>query len=81
MSLDSIPQEKTNGFPCGVSEVQYNTAAEMAAFIDGLQYADDIDVSHSEPFERNGKFVVRVVVGDWDDEDYDDEEALDDEDL
>jgi hypothetical protein len=73
MSLDSIPQEQRAKFPTGVSEVEYGTEQEMSAFIDGLNYADDIDVSHGQPFQRDGKFVMRVVVGEWDDEDLDEE--------
>jgi len=78
MDLNDIPKEKTDNFPMGVTEVEYDTEAEMKAFIDGLQFADDIDVSNGDYFERNGKFVMRVVVGDWDDEEFDD---LDLEDL
>lgn len=69
MSLDTIPQDKTENFPCGVSEVEYNTEAEMKAFIDGLNYADDIDVNYGDYFQRNKKFVMRVVVGNWDEDD------------
>lgn len=73
MDLDAIPQEKTDKFPTGVSEVQYDTQDEMMAFMDGLNYADDIDVSHGEYFERNGKFVMRVRVGEWDDDEEEDD--------
>jgi hypothetical protein len=69
MDLNDIPQNKIDNLPMGVSEVQYDTEAEMKAFIDGLQFADDIDVSNGDYFQRDGKFVIRVVVGDWNDED------------
>jgi len=65
MDLDDIPQNEID-LPMGVTEVEYDTEAEMKAFIDGLQFADDIDVNNSNYFVRNGKFIVRVVVGDWD---------------
>lgn len=70
MDLNDIPNDATK-FPTGVSEQEYNTEAEMSAFINGLDFADDIDVHHGDPFQRDGKFIVRVVVGDWDEEDSD----------
>ena len=41
---------------------------EMDAFLCGLNWADDVDVENGEPFQRNGKWVVRVAVGEWDNE-------------
>lgn len=66
--LNAIPRDKTERFPTGVSEVKYATWDLMQAFLNGLGYADDVDVEHSEIFERNGEFVVRVKVGDFEDE-------------
>jgi ribosome modulation factor len=43
-----------------------------------MDYAEDMDVDHGQPFERNGKWIVRVVVGQWDD-DLEDEEEADEE--
>jgi hypothetical protein len=74
MDLNNIPKNKVSGFPTGVSEHVYDTEGEMKAFIDGVNLADDIDVDSGEPFERDGKFVVRVKVGEWDEDDYDDED-------
>jgi hypothetical protein len=34
--LNAIPQDKTKGFPTGVSEAEYKTEAEVRAFCDGL---------------------------------------------
>jgi hypothetical protein len=78
MDLNDIPHEKKS-FPTGVSEQVYKTMPEMDAFIEGLDFADDTDVSHGQPFERDGEFVVRVRVGDFglDDEDFDDLEEDD----
>lgn len=88
MDLNDIPKNKTKGFPMGVSEHIWATAAEMTAFITGVDLAEDIDVECGEPFERKGKQVVRVKIGDWgddDDEDLDiddlDDEEVDDDDL
>ncbi len=68
MDLDEIPKRKKDGFPEGVSEVEYSTRAEMDAFLHGLQFVGDIDVDNGTPFERGGKFVVRVGAGDYGDE-------------
>lgn len=89
MELNDIPKNKTKDFPTGVSEVRFDTHGEITAFLHGLSYADDVDVEAGEPFERGDKFVVRVRVGDWGDDDDDelselarqvDEEFDDDED-
>lgn len=85
MNLNNIPQNKTSGFPTGVSEHVYNTEAECRAFVDGVQLAQDIDVETGTPFSRLTRppvgsrgvdattpvqqWVVRVKVGEWDDED------------
>lgn len=68
MSLDEIPKDQRTDFPIGVSEVIYDTPGELAAFIHGLGYAQDIDVEYGDPFSRDGKEVVRVKVGDFDEE-------------
>lgn len=65
MDLNDIPKNKTSGFPTGVSEVCYNTEAEILAFLNGLMYADDIDVEAGQIFARGSEYVVRVRVGDW----------------
>lgn len=68
MDLNDIPQDQTKNFPTGVSEIKYYTEKEMEAFLYGLNYADDIDVSTSETFYRDGFIVVRVQVGHFSDE-------------
>lgn len=73
MDLNDIPESKTKGFATGVSEESFDTDAEMNAFLHGLTYADDIDVEAGTPFLRDGKFVVRVKVGDFGDEDEDED--------
>ncbi len=73
MDLDDIPQSKTDGFPTGVSEHSYDTVAEIVAFIEGVGLADDIDVTIGDYFQRDDQWVVRVKVGDFDDEECDDE--------
>lgn len=65
IGLEEIPVNQTDDFPEGVSEVEFNTEAEMDAFKEGLHYADDIDVESSIRFPRNGKWVCRVKVGNW----------------
>lgn len=65
MDLDRIPKDKKKGFSAGVSEVEYDTLAEMNAFLHGLNFASDIDVENSTVFQRDGKYVVRVKVGDF----------------
>jgi hypothetical protein len=68
--LNDIPEDKRDDFPAGVSEEEYATEAEMTAFLNGLGYADDVDVTHGDVFMReNGKFVVRICVGEWGDDD------------
>lgn len=90
MNLNNIPQNKTSGFPTGVSEHVYDTEAECKAFVDGVQLAQDIDVEAGTPFQRMKRppvgsrgvaattpveqWVVRVKVGEWDDEDDDTDE-------
>jgi hypothetical protein len=69
MHVNDVPHEERKKFPTGVSEHEYDTEAEMTAFLDGVNLADDIDVESGEPFQRDGKFVVRVRVGEWDDDD------------
>ena len=81
MDLDNIPQTKTKGFPAGVSEVKYATQAEMTAFLDGLNFASDIDVENGMIFQRDGQYVVRVKVGDFGDDDEFEDDDLEDEDL
>lgn len=51
-----------------MNEVEYDTLPEMNAFLAGLNYVGDIDVSASEIMERNGKYVVKVMIGDLDEE-------------
>jgi hypothetical protein len=67
--LDKLPQDQMGDFPTGVNEEVFNTMAELDAFLHGFQYADDIDAYNGSPFQRGDKFVVRVCVGDWDNED------------
>lgn len=75
MNLNDIPKKQTKKFPIGVTEQVFDTMAEMRAFIAGLCYADDTDVENGDPFERNGKVVVRVRVGNFDeDEDVEEDE-------
>lgn len=69
MFLNDIPKDHTQNFPTGVSERNFDTEAEIHAFLEGLTYADDGDVGHGEVFKRDGKFVVRVRVGEWDEDD------------
>ena len=85
MDLNDIPQNKTSGFPTGVSEHTYASLNECKAFVDGVNHAQDTDVETGTPFERKTSFqnkttrrrsewVVRVRVGDWGDEDDEDDE-------
>lgn len=67
MDLDDIPTTKKDKFPPGVSEVCYESANEMDAFLHGLDYVNNIDVDHGKVFIRDGAFVVRVGVGDYGD--------------
>jgi hypothetical protein len=73
--LDAISQQQTDGFPMGVTEVEYITEEEVFAFIDGLDYAHDTDVYHGKPFRREEQWVVRVQVGDWGADEFDEEEG------
>lgn len=66
MNLDEIPKEKKDDFPIGVSEVIYETHAEIEAFWDGLNYAGDLDVESGPVFVRDDQCVMRVRVGDFD---------------
>lgn len=63
--FDAIPHNQTSDFPDGVSEMSFETEAQMSAFLCGLHWADDIDVENSNPFERDNMIVVRVKVGDF----------------
>jgi hypothetical protein len=65
IDLDDIPEDQTEGFPPGVSEKSFDTVNEGKAFLEGLRYAQDLDVSHGVPFVRNDRYVVRVRVGDF----------------
>lgn len=66
--LNEIPRDHAGEFPPGVTEVAYPTLEQMDAFCTGLHYADDTDVDSGEAFFRDGQWVVRVGVGDWEDE-------------
>jgi hypothetical protein len=68
MELHDIPRNKTKNFPSGISEQEFDTPKEAHAFTHGITYADDEDVECTEPFERNGKFVVRVRIGNFGDD-------------
>ena len=63
--LDRIPQDRKVNLPNGVSEVEYETEKELNAFLEGINYSQDLDVQTGTPFERDGNWVVRVMVGDW----------------
>ena len=65
MSPNDIPEEQTDHFPSGVSEHVYPTARLIEAFVAGVNVADALDVQVGQIFTRNGEFVVRVQVGDW----------------
>jgi hypothetical protein len=65
IDLDRIPEDRKVNFPIGVSEVEYETANELNAFINGLNWPEDVDVRTGTPFTRDGMWVVRVQVGDW----------------
>lgn len=85
MELNDIPKDKRAGFPSGVSEHVFKTKGEVAAFIEGVNLPDDMDVTVGTPFKRKEKkkkfvHVVRVKVGDWDDEEDELDETLDDDD-
>lgn len=69
LDLDEIPKTKTKNFKAGVSEHVYDTLAEINAFIEGVNLPSDLDVYIGTPFERDGKHVVRVKVGDFGDDD------------
>ena len=69
MDLDDIPTTQKDKFPTGVSEMEYDTEEEILAFLNGLTYAGDGDVEGGKPFRREGKWVVRVRIGDWGDGD------------
>jgi hypothetical protein len=69
MDLDDIPKSKTKDFTAGVSEHVYDTEAELDAFIEGVNLPQDLDVEVGTPFERKKKFVVRVKVGNFGDDD------------
>ncbi len=71
--LNEIVQTQTDSFPTGVSEHSYSTDAEMTAFLSGIDAAGSLDVWYGAPFVRDGKFVVRVQCGSWDDEEEDEE--------
>lgn len=68
IDLNDIPQDKTDNLPTGVTEQTYGTEAEINAFVDGVTFPDDIDVEVSTPFQRGDQWVVRVCVGDWNDD-------------
>ena len=68
MELNEIPKNWKHHLPVGVSEHTYTTRAEIDAFLEGVNLAEDIDVETGDPFERKGRWVVRVRVGEWDDE-------------
>ncbi len=63
--LDDIPEDQTSGFNLGVTEVSYPSQELMDAFLCGLDYAENVDVYHGVPFERNDQVVCRVCVGNW----------------
>lgn len=65
MHVNDIPHEERKRFPAGVGEYEYDTGAEMQAFIDGVSLPDDVDVEVGDAFQRDGKWVVRVRIGDW----------------
>lgn len=73
--LDSIPPDLvgTLALPEGVSEAVFATLAEIQAFLTGLNWVGDIDVSSGTPFRRGDDWVVRVGTGcyvdDFDEED------------
>ncbi len=64
-NLNAIPENQTDNFDDGISEDIFETKAEMDAFLHGLSVSDAIDVYRGTPFQREGKYVVRVCVGDW----------------
>ena len=63
MDLNTIPRDCVK-LPEGISERSFETKAEMDAFLDGLGYVGDIDVSWGDPFLRGDELVVRIQVGD-----------------
>lgn len=76
MDLSDIPVDYPKKLlPEWISEMTYPTHELMCAFIDGLIYVDDEDVSTSDIFQRAvpGKpgafeFVVRIGVGQYDED-------------
>jgi hypothetical protein len=67
-TLDKIPQAVKEGFPTGVVEIAFHTKAEIDAFLVGLEYTDDVDQYSGTPFQRDDLWVVRICVGDWNEE-------------
>lgn len=61
--LEAHVEQGEGGLPEGVSEVVYETEAEMNAFLRGLNYVGDIDVSHGPVISRGGRYVVKIGVG------------------
>lgn len=63
IDLNDIPRNKIKNFPEWISEVRFDTESEIKAFLIGLCYPDDLDVSYGNYFQRKNKWVVRVKVG------------------
>jgi hypothetical protein len=46
------------------NEEEFPTKEEADAFVKGVNYVSDIDVDTEGPEEKDGKFVVTVLIGD-----------------
>lgn len=73
INLDLLPQTPLDGTEDErITEVLKDSETSIQDFLHGFCYADDTDVASGTPFERDGRWVVRLMVGiephEWDEE-------------